>query len=42
MLAVTLARPLFFSGRHDDAMARNELALEIAESLSCRRCSLTE
>ena len=33
MLAVSLARPLFFRGRHDDAMARNELALEIAESL---------
>ena len=33
MLAVTLARPLFFSGRHEDAMARNELALEIGESL---------
>ncbi len=33
MLAVTLARPLFFSRRVDDAMARNELALEIAESL---------
>ncbi len=32
-LAVSLARPLFFTGRHDDAMARNELALEIAESL---------
>ena len=33
LLAVSLARPLFFRGRHDDAMARNELALEIAESL---------
>ncbi len=33
MLAVSLGRPLFFSGRHEDAMARNELALEIAESL---------
>jgi class 3 adenylate cyclase/tetratricopeptide (TPR) repeat protein len=33
MLAVSLARPLFFSGRHDEAMPRNELALEIAESL---------
>ncbi len=33
MLAVTLARPLFFSGRHEDAMARNEVALDIAESL---------
>ena len=32
-LAVSLARPLFFTGRHDEAMARNELALEIAESL---------
>ncbi len=32
-LAVSLARPLFFSGRHDEAMSRNELALEIAESL---------
>jgi tetratricopeptide (TPR) repeat protein len=32
-LAVTLARPLFFSGRIDEAMARNELALEMAESL---------
>jgi class 3 adenylate cyclase/tetratricopeptide (TPR) repeat protein len=32
-LAVSLARPLFFSGRHDEAMARNELALGIAESL---------
>jgi class 3 adenylate cyclase/tetratricopeptide (TPR) repeat protein len=32
-LAVSLARPLFFIGRHDEAMARNELALEIAESL---------
>jgi len=33
MLAVTLGRPLFFAGRLDDAMARTELALEIAESL---------
>jgi class 3 adenylate cyclase/tetratricopeptide (TPR) repeat protein len=33
MLAVTLGRPLFFVGRLDDAMARTELALEIAESL---------
>jgi tetratricopeptide (TPR) repeat protein len=33
LLAVSLARPLFFSGRHDDAMDKNELALEIAESL---------
>jgi class 3 adenylate cyclase/tetratricopeptide (TPR) repeat protein len=32
-LAVSLARPLFFTRRHDEAMARNELALEIAESL---------
>ncbi|HEU0304671.1 MAG TPA: adenylate/guanylate cyclase domain-containing protein [Gaiellaceae bacterium] len=32
-LAVSLARPLFFTGRHEEAMARNELALEIAESL---------
>jgi len=33
LLAVTLGRPLFFAGRLDDAMARTELALEIAESL---------
>ncbi|MDP9303201.1 MAG: AAA family ATPase [Actinomycetota bacterium] len=33
MLAVTLGRPLFFAGRLDDAMARTELALEVAESL---------
>ena len=33
MLAVTLGRPLFFVGRLDDAMARTEFALEIAESL---------
>jgi class 3 adenylate cyclase/tetratricopeptide (TPR) repeat protein len=32
-LAVSLARPLFFSGRHDDAMEKNELALDIAEKL---------
>ena len=32
-LAVQLSRPLYFSGRVDDAMARNELALEIAEAL---------
>jgi class 3 adenylate cyclase/tetratricopeptide (TPR) repeat protein len=32
-LAVSLARPLFFTGRQDEAMTRNELALEIAESL---------
>ena len=32
-LAISLARLYFFSGRHDEAMARNELALEIAESL---------
>ncbi len=34
MLAASLARPLFFRGRLDDSMARNEVALEIAESLS--------
>ena len=33
LLAAQLARVLFFSGRADDAMARNELALEIAEAL---------
>jgi len=33
LLAVSLARPLFFSGRQDDAMAKNELALDIAERL---------
>ena len=33
MLASQLARVLFFSGRADKAMARNELALEIAEAL---------
>jgi class 3 adenylate cyclase/tetratricopeptide (TPR) repeat protein len=33
MLAVTLGRPLFFAGRLDEAMARNEVALELAESL---------
>jgi predicted ATPase/class 3 adenylate cyclase len=32
-LAVQLARVLFFSGRVDEAMERNELALEIAEAL---------
>ncbi len=32
-LAVQLGRPLFFSGRLDDALARTELALEIAEAL---------
>ena len=32
-LAVQLARPLFFSGRLDDALARTELALEIGEAL---------
>jgi predicted ATPase/class 3 adenylate cyclase len=33
LLAVQSARPLYFSGRVDEAMARNELALEIAEAL---------
>jgi tetratricopeptide (TPR) repeat protein len=33
MLAVQLARVLFFSGHAGEAMARNELALEIAEAL---------
>ncbi len=33
MLAAQLARVLFFSGRPDEAMVRNELALEIAEAL---------
>jgi len=33
MLAVQLGRPLFFTGRLDDAMAQTELALEIAEAL---------
>ena len=33
LLASQLARVLFFSGRTDEAMARNELALEIAEAL---------
>ncbi len=33
MLAAQLARVLFFSGRSEEAMARNELALEIAEAL---------
>jgi class 3 adenylate cyclase/tetratricopeptide (TPR) repeat protein len=33
MLAAQLARVLFFSGRSDEAMARNELALEMAEAL---------
>ncbi len=32
-LAVHLARPLFFSGRLDDALTRTELALETAEAL---------
>jgi tetratricopeptide (TPR) repeat protein len=32
-LAVQLGRPLFFTGRLDDAMAQTELALEIAETL---------
>ena len=32
-LAVQLGRPLFFTGRLDDAMAQTELALEIAEAL---------
>jgi predicted ATPase/class 3 adenylate cyclase len=32
-LAAQLARVLFFSGRVEEAMARNELALEIAEAL---------
>jgi predicted ATPase/class 3 adenylate cyclase len=33
LLAVQSARILYFSGRIDEAMARNELALEIAEAL---------
>ena len=33
LLAVQSARVLYFSGRIEDAMARNELALEIAEAL---------
>jgi class 3 adenylate cyclase/tetratricopeptide (TPR) repeat protein len=33
LLAVQSARALYFSGRIDDAMSRNELALEIAEAL---------
>jgi tetratricopeptide (TPR) repeat protein len=33
ILAVQLARALFFSGRVEQAMERNELALEIAEAL---------
>jgi predicted ATPase/class 3 adenylate cyclase len=33
MLAAQLARVLFFSGRSDEAMARNEFALAIAEAL---------
>ena len=33
MVAVQLARALYFSGRVDEAMERNELALEIAEEL---------
>jgi class 3 adenylate cyclase/tetratricopeptide (TPR) repeat protein len=33
MLAVQLARPLYFSGRVDEAMTRNELALDIGEAL---------
>ncbi len=32
-LAVSLGRPLFFTGRHEDALARTEFALAIAESL---------
>ena len=32
-VAVQLARALYFSGRVDEAMERNELALEIAEEL---------
>ncbi len=32
-LAVQLSRPLLFAGRVDDALVRNELALEIAEAL---------
>ena len=33
MLAVQLGRPLFFRGRLDDALARTELALDVAEAL---------
>jgi class 3 adenylate cyclase/tetratricopeptide (TPR) repeat protein len=33
VLAVQSARPLFFSGRRDEAMARNELGLQIGETL---------
>ena len=33
MLAVQSARPLFFSGRIDEATARNELGLQIGETL---------
>jgi tetratricopeptide (TPR) repeat protein len=33
VLAVQSARPLFFSGRIDDAMARNEFGLQLGETL---------